>query len=443
MLNKTDRLKFEIIKKDNSSPLMRVGIIHTPHGPIQTPAFIPVGTKATVKAILPENIKDIGAQAVLANTYHLYLQPGQDIVAKHGGFANMMNWTQEIYKDKNSKEFPILDSNTRYPLPTFTDSGGFQVFSLGAAFESGVSKIATNKDLSESKNKITNTENENKNYSLIKSKNVTISEKGVDFKSIIDGSKHFFSPEKSVQIQHSLGADIFFAFDECTSPLASHEYQSFAMNRTHRWAKRCLDEHTRLGISEATKCQQSLFAVVQGGAYEDLRKESANILGSMDFDGYGIGGSFTKEDMDKTVKVATENLPQNKPRHLLGIGEPIDFFIGIEYGIDTFDCVTPTRIARHGNLYTEYGKINLRNTKYRQDFSPASEDKSSPIHNYTKSYLAHLYRSDEMVGATLASQHNIYFLIKLVQNIRQAILENRFYEYKNEFCNKFYGEGNF
>jgi queuine tRNA-ribosyltransferase len=411
---------FTIEKKSSEAVLARVGVIHTPHGDIQTPAFIPVGTKATVKALSVADIKNTLGQAVLANTYHLYLQPGVEIVAKHGGFAKMMHWEQ----------------NGRV-LPTFTDSGGFQVFSLGAAYDTGVSKIATSAQLSAKQKQTTDEKGEVK-IKASNSQMARIDEDGVTFKSFVDGSSHRFTPESSMQIQHALGADIFFAFDECTSPLAPYEYQIKAMERTHRWAKRCIDEHKRLGVSEATGEQQALFAVVQGGAFEDLRKQSAETLGAMDFDGFGIGGSFTKEDMGKTVKSATENLPEGKPRHLLGIGEPIDFFLGVEYGIDTFDCVSPTRIARHGVIYTYDGKVNISNAKYKDDMSPISNDINSPYHDYTKSYLAHLFRAEEMLAGTIASAHNLYFMIKLVSDIRQSIIDDRFFEFKKEFCDRYY-----
>lgn len=415
------KFNFEIEKKSGEAALARAGVIHTPHGDMLTPAFIPVGTKATVKALTVEDIKKTGGQAVLANTYHLYLQPGAEIVKNHGGFGKMMNW---------------VDDSGRV-LPTVTDSGGFQVFSLGAAFDTGVSKIATSAQLSAKQKQTTDDEGKVKIKSS-KNQMAKIDEEGVTFKSFIDGSYHRFTPETSMQIQHDLGADIFFAFDECTSPLASREYQISAMQRTHRWAKRCIDEHKRLGVSKSTGEQQALFAVVQGGAYEDLRKESAETLGAMDFDGFGIGGSFTKEDMGKTVKSATENLPEGKPRHLLGIGEPIDFFLGVEYGIDTFDCVSPTRIARHGSVHSMYGKINITNAKYKNDMSPVCDDESCPAHIYTKSYLSHLFRAEEMLAATIASTHNLHFLIKLVENIRQSILDDNFLNYKKEFCERYY-----
>lgn len=417
---KSKKFFFEIEKKSSEAPLARIGTIHTPHGEVKTPAFIPVGTKATVKSLDVEMIRQIGGQAVLANTYHLYLQPGQDIVRNHKGFASMMNWVG----------------------PTFTDSGGFQVFSLGAAYDTGVSKIATSAELS-AKQKQTVDEEGKVKIKSNKKQMARIDEEGVTFKSFIDGSYHRFTPEVSMQIQHDLGADVFFAFDECTSPLASKEYQISAMERTHRWAKRCLIEHKRLGASQSTGEMQALFAVVQGGAYEDLRRESSRVLGEMnedgqEFDGFGIGGSFTKEDMAKTVKSATEVLPENKPRHLLGIGEPIDFFIGIEYGIDTFDCVSPTRIARHANLYTRNGKINILNSKYKTDMSPVCEDINCPASKYTKSYLAHLFRAEEILASSIASAHNLHFLINLVDKIRNSILEDNFYKFKEEFCKDFY-----
>ncbi len=423
------KFNFEIEKKSSEASLARVGVIHTPHGDILTPAFIPVGTKATVKALSVEDIKKIGGQAVLANTYHLYLQPGSQIVKNHGGFARMMNWTNEIKNNNGEME--------KRNLPTVTDSGGFQVFSLGAAFDTGVSKIATSAQLS-AKQKQTIDELGVVKIKSTKNQMAKIDEEGVTFKSFIDGSYHRFTPETSMQIQHDLGADIFFAFDECTSPLASREYQISAMERTHRWAKRCIDEHKRLGVSSATGEEQALFAVVQGGAFDDLRKESAETLGAMDFDGFGIGGSFTKEDMGKTVKSATENLPEGKPRHLLGIGEPIDFFLGIEYGIDTFDCVSPTRIARHGSVHSCDGKLNITNAKYKTDMSAVCDDIDCPANKYTKSYLCHLFRAEEMLAATIASAHNLHFLIKLVENIRQSILDDNFFNYKKDFCERYY-----
>lgn len=441
---------FEIIKKSKEAPLARVGVIKTPHGDIETPAFIPVGTKATVKSILPEDfVKYVKSDAVLANTYHLYLEPGPEIVKKHRGFQKMMN----------------------YAGPTFTDSGGFQVFSLGAAMGVGVSKIAKREDLTNEnieknlsdKKKISSfkvslpqrgpTKLLNSLFSFFKKEKeetqkslVKISDNGVEFRSIIDGSKHFFTPEKSMEIQHDLGGDIFFAFDECTSPLANKEYQIESLNRTHTWAKRSLTHHQNLGASSATGEMQALYAVVQGGGFQDLREESAKTLGEMNieidgekkyFDGFGIGGSFTKEDMAKTVKISTENLPEDKPRHLLGIGEIEDLFLGIEYGIDTFDCVSPTRLARNGSLYTKSGRINIFNSKYKEDFSPVCDDIDCYAHQYTKSYLAHLFRSKEMIAATIASIHNLHFIVHLVKDIRKSVLEERFFEFKKETLEKY------
>jgi queuine tRNA-ribosyltransferase len=401
---------FEIVKKSKEAPLLRAGVIHTPHGDIKTPAFITVGTKATVKSLTSEIVRDaIGAEAVLANTYHLYLQPGDELVAAHGGFAKMMGWDG----------------------PTFTDSGGFQVFSLGQALGHGVSKIATSEEISKR-------ETEEQSNEKIHEKLAKIDDDGVTFKSVIDGTEHRFTPERSMQIQHNLGADIFFAFDECTSPLAPVAYQRKAIDRTHAWAKRSLNEHKRLGISNATGKQQALFGVVQGGAYEELRRESARVLGAMDFDGYGIGGSFTKEDIGTAVRWVCEELPEGKPRHLLGIGEPLDILLGIENGIDTFDCVAPTRIARNGAIYTYDGRINITNAQYKEDMSPISENEEWYTHKYTKAYLAHLFRSDEMLAATLASIHNLKFLTTLCEDARNHILAGTFKEFKDTFIKRYY-----
>lgn len=403
---------FEIVKKSKEAPLLRAGVIHTPHGDIKTPAFIAVGTKATVKSLTSEIVRDaIGAEAVLANTYHLYLQPGDELVAAHGGFAKMMGWDG----------------------PTFTDSGGFQVFSLGQALGHGVSKIATSEEISKR-------ETEEQSNEKIHEKLAKIDDDGVTFKSVIDGTEHRFTPERSMQIQHNLGADIFFAFDECTSPLAPVAYQRKAIDRTHAWAKRSLNEHKRLGISNATGKQQALFGVVQGGAYEELRRESAQVLGAMNFDGYGIGGSFTKEDIGTAVRWVCEELPEEKPRHLLGIGEPLDILLGIENGVDTFDCVAPTRIARNGAVYTYDGRINITNAQYKEDMSPISENEEWYTHKYTKAYLAHLFRSDEMLAATLASIHNLKFLTTLCEDARNHILAGTFKEFKDTFINRYYAK---
>lgn len=326
-------LHFKIEKKLDRT-LGRAGEIQTPHGVIHTPAFVTVGTKGTVKALSPEQVKDLGAEVVLANTYHLYLQPQDYRIREAGGLHKFMNWSG----------------------PTMTDSGGFQVFSLGAAYGKNISKITKTQN---SELLIPETAEE------AAMKIATIDHDGVTFKSIIDGSLHYFTPERSIEIQHNIGADIIFAFDECTSPNEPLRYQQEALDRTHRWAKKSLDFHKSKENSE----KQALFGIVQGGRFEELRKESAKVLSEMDFDGYGIGGSFAKEDMATAVKWVNEILPEEKPRHLLGIGEPEDLFMAVENGCDLFDCVAPTRIARNGQVYTKNGKINLENTKFMDDLS--------------------------------------------------------------------------
>jgi len=344
-------ISFKIEKKMNG--LGRAGVLTTPHGIINTPAFVAVGTKATVKALTPEQIVDLGAQVVLANTYHLYLEPGDEIVRDAGGFGKFMNWHG----------------------PTMTDSGGFQVFSLGAAFGSKVGKLS----------KVVQGEivgGDEIEEGDVAGKLAIIDEDGVTFKSYKDGSEHRFTPERSMEIQANLGADMIFAFDECTSPAAPYEYQKQAMERTHRWAKRSLDAHHK--NTEAAR-KQGLLGVVQGGRHQDLREESARVLGEMDFDGYGIGGSFDKDDMGTAVGWVNAILPEDKPRHLLGIGEPVDLFGAVENGCDLFDCVAPTRTGRNGTLHTRDGKINMRNAKFVRDFTPIdSECDCYTCKNYTR-----------------------------------------------------------
>lgn len=387
--------QFKILKKSKDS-LARAGEIITPHGTIQTPAFVVVGTKATAKALIPEMLKDIGVQAVLANTYHLYLQPGDEIIASSGGFGKFMNWDG----------------------PTMTDSGGFQAFSLGEALGKNISKIARedDNDIIVNPKPAVGQGGELKNLKL-----ASIDENGVTFKSHIDGSEHYLTPEKSMEIQWNLGADIIFAFDECTSPVAPYEYQREAMERTHRWAKRSLARHSELDLEE----KQALFGIVQGGRFQDLREESAKTLAGMDFDGYGIGGSFNKEDMDTAVGWVNKILPENKPRHLLGIGEPEDIKKAIEQGCDLFDCVVPTRNARNGRLYTKDGYINVLNSSFRNDFtSIESGCECYTCRNYTKAYLAHLFRAKELLANTLASIHNLYFIVHFMEDIRKKILDS-------------------
>ena len=391
-------MKFSIEKKVPGT-LARAGSIETPHGTIQTPAFVTVGTKATVKALTPEHIQELRAQVVLANTYHLYLQPGPDIVAMAGGFGKFMG----------------------YHGPTMTDSGGFQAFSLGAAYGSSVSKVATG----EAKGNKTEIENFNGKKQMAR-----ITDEGVEFRSFLDGSKHFFTPERSMEIQWKLGADMIFAFDECTSPHADFNYQKRALARTYSWAERCITRHEDLD----TEHVQALFGVVQGGRFKELREEAARTIGALPFDGFGIGGSFNKEDLGSAVGWVNAILPEEKPRHLLGIGEPLDLFDAVEQGCDLFDCIAPTRMGRHGSLNTHTGKINIRNKKFTTDFSPIEKDCTCyTCTHHTRAYLAHLFRADEMLAGTLASIHNVHFLLRLVERMREAILNDTFLEFKKEF----------
>lgn len=425
-------MKFKIQKKLNNS-LGRAGTLETPHGVIETPAFVTVGTKATVKSLNPEQVREAGAQVVLGNTYHLYLQPGDETVRDAGGIGKFMNWSG----------------------PTMTDSGGFQVFSLGVAYGKDISKITKITDPSLM---IPERFDDSDAPRLAK-----IGNDGVSFKSHLDGSIHYITPEKSIQIQHNLGADIIFAFDECTSPAEDKKYQAEALDRTHRWAERSLREHIKLEEEKTSPLtpllskergsrrlgevySQALFGIVQGGRDEDLRKKSAQIIADMNidgkyFDGFGIGGSFAKEDMSSAVKWVNEVLPEEKPRHLLGIGEPEDLFMGIENGVDLFDCVLPTRLGRNGTVYTKYGKIVLTNTKYRNDFEKIESDcECYTCKNYSRSYVAHLFHGKEMLAGTLASIHNLYFIVNLVKKIRQAIIDDRFFEYKENFLKTYLKE---
>lgn len=396
---------FKIQKKLKDS-LGRAGILETPHGVIQTPAFVAVGTKATVKSLNPQQVEDAGTQVVLGNTYHLYLQPGDEIVKNAGGIGKFMNWSG----------------------PTMTDSGGFQVFSLGAAYGKEISKIVKITDPSLL---IPERFDDSDAPRLAK-----IGQDGVSFKSHLDGSIHYITPEKSIQIQHNLGADMIFAFDECTSPAEDLRYQEEALERTHRWAERSLAEHKKLGDENGSS--PALFGIVQGGRDENLRKRSAEFIGALPFDGFGIGGSFAKEDMSTAVKWVNEILPEEKPRHLLGIGEPEDLFMGIENGVDLFDCVAPTRLGRNGTLYTKEGKIIIMNNKFRDDHTPIEKDCGCySCQNYTRAYIAHLFHGKEMLAGTLSSIHNLYFIVNLVSTIRQSILDDNFYEFKESFLKKY------
>lgn len=401
-------IKFEIHKKLEGR-LGRVGKITTPHGEILTPAFVVVGTKATVKSLNTDQVKDAGAQVVLANTYHLHLQPGDETVKNLGGLHKMMNWTG----------------------PTMTDSGGFQVFSLGAAFGKGLSKVIKAVDPM----MLLPERFDDSDAPRL----ANIGPDGVSFKSHLDGSIHYITPEKSIQIQHNIGADMIFAFDECTSPSEDLRYQEEALERTHRWAKRSLEEHIKLNAENKV----ALFGIVQGGREERLRKFSAQTIAEISvngksFDGFGIGGSFAKEDMSTAVKWVNEILPEGKPRHLLGIGEPEDLFMGIENGVDLFDCVLPTRLGRNGTIYTNHGKIHITNTEFRSDNTPIEIGcECYTCKNYSKGYLAHLFHGKEMLGGTLASIHNIHFIVNLVKQIRQTILDDEFAEFKESFLNNY------
>ena len=401
-------ITFEVIKEQPGS-LARAGLIHTPHGDIETPAFVTVGTKGTVKSLRPEDLTEIvGAQVALANTYHLFLQPGDHVVKDAGGLQTFANWR----------------------LPSMTDSGGFQVFSLGAAFGKGVTKFATNAAVAEAFTARAGLNVYSRELATEHGKLCVVDEEGVTFTSHINGSMHRFTPERSIDIQHNLGADIIIAFDECTSPTAKRDYQIEAMERTHRWAKRSIMAHKQ--NYEALK-RQGIYGVVQGGRHLDLREQSARTLRAMDFDGFCIGGSFSKADLGEALAVVTNILPPEKPRHLLGIGEPEDLIEGVLMGCDTFDCVAPTRLARTGTIYHNTGehdarglpvitKINLNNSKYQRDFS-ALDFSGSPISTvYTKAYLAHLFRAKEMLGPHLASLHNLYTIVQFTKQLRENIL---------------------
>jgi len=390
------------------SGLARAGVITTPHGQIQTPAFIPVGTKANVKTVLPEAMEALGAQALLANAYHLYLQPGPSVLDEAGGLGAFMNW------DK----------------PTFTDSGGFQVLSLGVGFKKVLAMDAqtfrSDQVIAKNKERLAHVDDE-----------------GVTFKSHLDGSMHRFTSEVSMQIQHQLGADIMFAFDECTTLHNTRPYQELAMERTYNWAIRCLDEHKRLTDERASKPYQALFGVIQGAQYEDLRKKAAADLGGMsssgfEFDGFGIGGALDKDSLGTIVGWVNSTLPENKPKHLLGIGAPEDLFVGVENGVDTFDCVLASRIARTSAVYTMTGRFNVSNAPYVRDFNPIDDECDCyTCTHYTRAYLCHLFRGKEMLAGTLATIHNERFIVRLVDQMRQAIIDGTFQDMKKEFMGRY------
>ena len=366
------KIKYELISTDKKA---RRGLIHTNHGTVETPMFMPVGTLANVKMLTPEELKEVGSGVILSNTYHLWLRPGEDVIKKAGGLHKFMH----------------------YDGPILTDSGGFQVFSLA------------------------------------KNKKKDITEEGVHFKSHIDGKNLFLTPELSMEIQNKLDSDIAMSFDECIPYPATYEYTKESTERTLRWAKR--------GKEAFNNPNQSLFGIVQGGAYSDLRKYSAEKTVEMDFDGYSIGGTSVGEDkktMYEMIDNAIKYLPKDKPRYLMGVGEPEDLLEGVSRGVDMFDCVLPTRLARHANAFTPYGKINLKNAKYKEDFTPISDTCDCyTCKHYTKAYLRHLFVAKEGLGGRLLSIHNIRFLIKMMEDIRNAISEEKFDEYKEQFLNKY------
>jgi queuine tRNA-ribosyltransferase len=358
---------FDLIHEDDRTNA-RTGVMHTPHGDIPTPVFAPVGTAATVKTMTPADLHDLGATLILANTYHLYLRPGADLVAHMGGLHRFMSWYG-----------PIL-----------TDSGGFQVFSLESLRQ--------------------------------------ISDDGVTFRSHIDGSTHTFTPELVVETQEKLGADIIMAFDECPDP-SDYAYNVQALERTHRWAERCLDARTG--------DDQALFGIVQGGVFADLRAESAGFLASLDFDGYGIGGlsvGETKAEMHAMLEILHPLLPRRKPRYLMGVGSPEDLFECVARGVDQFDCVLPTRIARNGAVFTRRGRINLRNAGFAEDPAPIEEDCTCyTCRTLSRAYLRHLIIAKEITGLRLTTLHNLHFMIETMRRIRQSILDGSFADYKAEF----------
>ena len=392
--------------------LARAGTISTPHGDIATPAFIPVGTKATVKAVLPETMKELGAQALLSNAYHLYLQPGPDVLDEAGGLARFMNW----------------------PGPTFTDSGGFQVLSLGVGFKKVLAMDAQ-------------TFRSDEVVAGNKERLAHVDDEGVTFKSHIDGSMHRFTPEVSMQVQHSIGADIIFAFDECTTLHNTRKYQEKALERTRAWGVRCLDEHQKLTLERSQKPYQALYGVIQGAQYEDLRKKAATDMAALrstdpdspiSFDGFGLGGALDKKTLGTILTWMNEILPVEKPRHLLGIGAPEDLFVGVENGIDTFDCVLASRIARTSAVYTMVGRNNLSNAINRRAFEPIDDECDCyTCAHYTKAYLHHVFRGKEMIAATLATIHNERFIVRLVDQMRAALVSGDYFEFKEQFMGRY------
>ena len=383
-----------LLDEQGEPTLGRAGVITTPHGRIQTPAFIPVGTKATVKAVLPHAMRELGAQALLANAYHLYLQPGADIVDDAGGLGRFMAWDG----------------------PTFTDSGGFQVLSLGVGFKKVIamdaSTVQADDVIAEGKDRLAHVDDD-----------------GVTFKSHLDGSMHRFTPEVSMQVQHQLGADIMFAFDECTTLLNTRGYQEQSVQRTQDWAIRCVAEHQRLTLERSHRPYQALFGVVQGAQYEDLRRKSARELAELELDGFGIGGALDKATLGTIVRWVCEELPPDRPRHLLGIGQADDIFAAVLSGADTFDCVEASRNARNGTVYVGDRRMHVRNAAHRRNYEPLDPTCDCfTCANYSRAYIHHLFSAKEMLGSTLATIHNERYIVRLVDRIRASIIDNTFYE---------------
>lgn len=394
---------FEILDQLPGSAA-RLGRIHTAHGSIDTPAFLPVGTQATVKTLTPDDLIELGVSGVLANTYHLFLRPGSDLIEKLGGLHRFMSWSR----------------------PIMTDSGGYQAFSLGLALEHGVGKIA----------KMFPGSNVSAPTRPTKKRLAKIDEEGVSFVSHLDGSRHRLTPEISIHVQEQLGADLILAFDECTSPLSDYAYTRAAMERTHRWAIRCLDARTR--------SDNGLYGIVQGGAYPDLRDVSAKLIGSLPFEGFAIGGSLgrSKEDMHHVLEWTVPLLPADKPRHLLGIGDPEDLFDCVERGIDTFDCVAPTRLARHGSFHTAFGRLNIQNARFREDPRPIEAGCTCyTCQTFSRAYIRHLFVADEILGYRLATVHNLHFMLRLMERIRESMRDRRFAEAKQEFLVRYRTDG--
>ena len=413
----------------------RAARYRTPHGVVHTPAFVAVGTQATVKGVTPEQVRAAGTQVVFSNTYHLYLRPGPDVVAAHGGLHRFMHWDR----------------------PIMTDSGGFQVFSLGASLDHGVGKIAnifpgeeggalSGKQTPGTSKFGTSKPGASKpgtsKPGTLKSL-VTVGEDAVRFKSHIDGSEHVFTPEKSIALQRALGADIVLAFDECTSPLHDAEYTRRSAARTHRWAQRCLDYFASHDPEHGYA--QALYGIVQGGAFRDLRTESAQVIAGMAFDGVAIGGNLgqTHDDMYRILDWTVPELPVGKPRHLLGIGDVPGIFAAVERGVDTFDCVSPTRNARNGGLLKRFDddgqtlpkfRINLRNAAYADDKRPVDDTcDCETCRNYSRAYLRHLFKADELLAQSLGTIHNLRFMARLCADIRRSLLDDTFGELKAEW----------